>query len=90
MPQRPMPPTKAESRRVGEPAHDLVATRPGDSQITVKGGRGDLTDVVKTNTFVTDFDEFQKCGDVRMRYFGRGHPDQHHRRHHPPSPVPIS
>jgi hypothetical protein len=27
---------------------------------------------------------------VRMRYFGRGHPDQHHRRHHPPSPVPIS
>ena len=27
-------------------------------------------DVVKTDTFVTDFDEFQKCGDVRMRYFG--------------------
>jgi 2-iminobutanoate/2-iminopropanoate deaminase len=27
-------------------------------------------DVVKTNTFVTDFDEFQKCADVRMRYFG--------------------
>jgi enamine deaminase RidA (YjgF/YER057c/UK114 family) len=27
-------------------------------------------DVVKTNTFVTDFDEFQKCTDVRMRYFG--------------------
>jgi 2-iminobutanoate/2-iminopropanoate deaminase len=26
-------------------------------------------DVVKTNTFVTDFDEFQKCADVRMRYF---------------------
>jgi 2-iminobutanoate/2-iminopropanoate deaminase len=25
---------------------------------------------VKTNTFVTDFDEFQKCGDVRMRYLG--------------------
>jgi enamine deaminase RidA (YjgF/YER057c/UK114 family) len=21
-------------------------------------------------TYVTDFDEFQKCGDVRMRYFG--------------------
>ena len=21
-------------------------------------------------TFVTDFDEFQKCGDVRMRYLG--------------------
>jgi len=27
-------------------------------------------DVVKTNTYVTDFDEFQKCADVRMRYFG--------------------
>ena len=27
-------------------------------------------DVVKTNTYVTDFDEFQKCSDVRMRYFG--------------------
>ncbi len=27
-------------------------------------------DVRNTNTYVTDFDEFQKCGDVRMRYFG--------------------
>ena len=27
-------------------------------------------DVVKTNTYVTDFDGFQKCGDVRMRYLG--------------------
>jgi enamine deaminase RidA (YjgF/YER057c/UK114 family) len=25
---------------------------------------------VKANTFVTDFDAFQKCADVRMRYFG--------------------
>ena len=25
---------------------------------------------VKTNTFVTDFDEFQKCADIRMRYVG--------------------
>ena len=31
-------------------------------------------DVVKTNTFVTDFDEFQKHGDVRMRYFGQATP----------------
>lgn len=28
------------------------------------------SDVVKTNTYVTDFDEFQKGGDIRMRYFG--------------------
>ena len=27
-------------------------------------------DVVKTNTYVTDFDAFQNCADVRMRYFG--------------------
>jgi 2-iminobutanoate/2-iminopropanoate deaminase len=25
-------------------------------------------DVVKTNTFVTDFDEFQKCAGGRVRY----------------------
>ena len=31
-------------------------------------------DVVKTNTFVTDFDECQKCGDIRMRYFGVASP----------------
>jgi len=31
-------------------------------------------DVVKTNTYVTDFDEFQKCADVRMRYFGMATP----------------
>jgi 2-iminobutanoate/2-iminopropanoate deaminase len=31
-------------------------------------------DVVKTNTFVTDFDEFYKCSDVRMRYFGAATP----------------
>ena len=30
--------------------------------------------VAKTNTFVTDFDEFQKCADVRMRYFGVASP----------------
>jgi 2-iminobutanoate/2-iminopropanoate deaminase len=30
-----------------------------------------LADIVKTNTYVTDFDEFRKHGDMRMRYFGR-------------------
>jgi 2-iminobutanoate/2-iminopropanoate deaminase len=33
-----------------------------------------LADIVKTNTYVTDFDEFQKHGDVRMRYFGPATP----------------
>ncbi|HEX3863339.1 MAG TPA: RidA family protein [Stellaceae bacterium] len=27
-------------------------------------------DVVKTNTYVTDFEEFQKGADIRRRYFG--------------------
>jgi hypothetical protein len=26
--------------------------------------------LVKTQTFVSDFDEFQKCADIRMRYLG--------------------
>ena len=29
-----------------------------------------LADIVKTNTYVTDFEEFSKHGDMRMRYFG--------------------
>jgi 2-iminobutanoate/2-iminopropanoate deaminase len=33
-----------------------------------------LADIVKTNTYVTDFDEFQKHGDMRMRYFGPATP----------------
>ena len=36
----------------------------------IKAAGATWADVVKTNTFVTDFDEFQKCGDVRMRYVG--------------------
>jgi enamine deaminase RidA (YjgF/YER057c/UK114 family) len=27
-------------------------------------------DVVKSNTYVTDYDAFSTCSDVRMRYFG--------------------
>ncbi len=27
-------------------------------------------DVVKTNTYVTDYEAFSQCSDVRMRYFG--------------------
>ena len=33
-----------------------------------------LADTVKTNTYVTDFDEFQKHGDMRLRYFGPATP----------------
>ena len=38
-----------------------------DSCLRVVGAT--WADVVKTNTYVTDFEEFQKCGDIRMRYF---------------------
>jgi enamine deaminase RidA (YjgF/YER057c/UK114 family) len=39
-----------------------------DACLTAAGAT--WADVVKTNTYVTDFDEFQKCGDVRARHFG--------------------
>jgi len=34
------------------------------------GGRRDLGRCRQDQHYVTDFDEFQKCSDVRMRYFG--------------------
>jgi enamine deaminase RidA (YjgF/YER057c/UK114 family) len=33
-----------------------------------------LADIVKTNTFVTDYTEFAKHGEMRMRYFGPATP----------------
>jgi len=33
-----------------------------------------LADIIKTNTYVTSFEEFQKCGDMRLRYFGPATP----------------
>ena len=33
-----------------------------------------LTDIVKTNTYVTDYEEFSKHGDMRLRYFGSATP----------------
>src|SRR6201981_1078906 len=33
-----------------------------------------LADIVKTNTYVTDFEEFSKHGDRRMRFFGPATP----------------
>jgi 2-iminobutanoate/2-iminopropanoate deaminase len=40
-------------------------------------------DIVNTNTFVTDFDEFQKRADIRMRYLGAATPTTTNRRGHP-------
>jgi 2-iminobutanoate/2-iminopropanoate deaminase len=36
----------------------------------LKAAGASWADVVKTNTFVTDYAAFSQCWDVRMRYFG--------------------
>jgi hypothetical protein len=36
--------------------------------------RRTLADMVKTNTFVTDYEEFAEHPDMRMRYFGPATP----------------
>jgi 2-iminobutanoate/2-iminopropanoate deaminase len=33
-----------------------------------------LADIVKTNTYVTDYEEFSKHADMRLRYFGPATP----------------
>jgi enamine deaminase RidA (YjgF/YER057c/UK114 family) len=35
---------------------------------------GELEDIVKTNTFVTNMDDFFECVDIRHEYFGPGWP----------------
>jgi enamine deaminase RidA (YjgF/YER057c/UK114 family) len=55
----------------------------------LKAAGATWADVVKTNTFVTDFDEFQKCADIRMRYLG-WRPRPARPSASPVSPDPIS
>jgi 2-iminobutanoate/2-iminopropanoate deaminase len=40
----------------------------------LKAAGATWADVVKTNTYVTDYAEFSKHSDVRMRYFGAATP----------------
>ena len=40
----------------------------------LKAAGATWADVVKTNTFVTDYQAFSRCADVRMRYFGVASP----------------
>ena len=42
--------------------------------LCLKAAGATWADVVKTNTFVTNYQEFSKCSDVRMRYFGVASP----------------
>jgi enamine deaminase RidA (YjgF/YER057c/UK114 family) len=39
-------------------------------ELCLKEAGAGWADVVKSNTYVTDYDAFSKCSDVRMRYFG--------------------
>ena len=40
----------------------------------LKAAGASWADVVKTNTYVTDYAAFAQCSDVRMRYFGVASP----------------
>lgn len=43
-------------------------------ELCLKEAGASWADVVKTNTFVTDYAAFSKCSDVRMRYIGVASP----------------
>lgn len=43
-------------------------------KICLEAAGATLADIVKTNTFVTDYVEFSKHGDMRLRYFGPATP----------------
>ena len=42
--------------------------------LCLKAAGAGWADVVRTNTYVTDYEAFSKCSDVRMRYFGVASP----------------
>lgn len=54
---------RAQFRQVGENIKTALAAAGAT-----------LEDIVKTNTYVTDMDEFFKCVDIRQEYFGPGWP----------------
>ncbi len=43
-------------------------------KICLEAAGATLADIIKTNTFVTDYVEFSKHGDMRLRYFGPATP----------------
>lgn len=54
---------RAQFRQVGE-----------NIKTALEAAGASLEDIVKTNTYVTDMDEFFKCVDIRQEYFGPGWP----------------
>jgi len=63
-------------RQHRRPGRHAGAARTGfqEPRCLLKSRWGDLGDVVKTNTFVTDYPAFSQCSGVRMRYFAVGSP----------------
>jgi 2-iminobutanoate/2-iminopropanoate deaminase len=43
-------------------------------RICLEAAGASLADIVKTNTYVTNYEEFSKHGDMRLRYFGPATP----------------
>jgi 2-iminobutanoate/2-iminopropanoate deaminase len=43
-------------------------------RICLEAAGAALADIVKTNTYVTNYEEFSKHGDMRLRYFGPATP----------------
>jgi enamine deaminase RidA (YjgF/YER057c/UK114 family) len=71
----------------GQLARDLAGNivGPGDMRAQLeqtftnldaclKAAGASWADVVKTNTYVTDYEAFAACSDIRMRYFGVASP----------------
>ena len=63
----------AEGNIVGDMRAQMEQTFKNLDACLKAAGAG-WADVVKTNTYVTDYDAFSKCSDVRMRYFGVASP----------------
>ena len=61
----------AEGNCVGKGDMRAQIQQVGENIKTCLEGAGaTLADIVKTNTYVTDYEEFSKHGDMRLRYFG--------------------
>jgi enamine deaminase RidA (YjgF/YER057c/UK114 family) len=65
----------AEGKLVGKGDMRAQIEQIGENiKICLEAAGATLADIVKTNTFVTDYPEFSKHSDMRMRYFGPATP----------------
>jgi 2-iminobutanoate/2-iminopropanoate deaminase len=65
----------ADGNRVGQGDMRAQIQQVGENiKACLEAAGATLADIVKTNTYVTDFEEFSKHSDMRMRYFGPATP----------------